>query len=478
MGLSLYTPARVIEARGADYFIAPHPEPRRAPPGLIETLLGARYSLVGDWMAENYRSGLETHRILGRTLIIVNTPDLIKYVMVTRHANFERKSPQMRRALEVLLGDGLFISEGETWKTRRPLVADIVHKNRVPAFGETMAEVTHAFAEGWAREAGTEFELTAAMAELTAEIIARTVFGRNLGPAAARQVIEGFTRYQKSIDSFNLGYFLGWDEGWPILHGPGKRRAVAMVHGVVEQVINDHLAGTGDAGSMVDLLVKRQQRNPELGLDRAALRNEAATIFMAGHETTATTLTWAFYCLANAPWVEAELLAEIARVCPGRAPTIADINALDWCRAVILETLRLYPPVPLLPRQARAADEIGGVPVKKGDLIMIAPWLMHRATDLWEKPTHFLPERFLGGAKINPFVFFPFAVGPRLCPGLNFGQSEAVLCLAILIQRFRVRPRPGHVAEPVCRLTLRPAGGLPVTVSLRAAAPAPERAAP
>ena len=467
MRLNLYKPARVIEERGSDYFIAPHPEPRDTVPNIIEILLGSRYSLVGDWMDENYRSGLDTHKILGRNLIIVNTPEHIKYVMVTRHTNFERKSPQMRRALEVLLGDGLFISEGETWKNRRPLVADIVHKNRVPSFGGTMADVTHAFADGWARHAGQEFELTASMAELTAEIIAQTVFGRNLGSAAAQQVIDGFTSYQKSIDSFNLGYFLGWDEGWPILHGPAKKRAVNMVHSVVEKVINDHLAGAGDSGSMIDLLVKRQQRNPELGLDATALRNEAATIFMAGHETTATTLTWAFYCLANAPWVEAKLLEEIERVCAGRTPTIDDIDQLDWCKAVVLETLRLYPPVPLLPRQAREADDIGGIPVKKGDLIMIAPWLMHRATDLWDKATHFLPERFLEGAKVNPFVFFPFAVGPRICPGMNFGQSEAILCLAILIQKFRVRPRAGYVAEPVCRLTLRPAGGLPVTVEAR-----------
>lgn len=468
MSFRLYTPAKVIEERGEGYFIAPHPEPREDIPGLLEILLGARHSLIGNWTVDLYKSGIDTHRILGRQVIFVNTAEQIKYVMVTRHANFERKSPQMRRALEVLLGDGLFISEGETWKTRRPLVADIVHKNRVPAFGLTMEAVTHAFAEGWAAHApGEEFELTAAMAELTAEIIAQTVFGRNLGSEAAQQVISGFTRYQKTIDNFNLGYFLGWDEGWPVFHGPDKRRSVKMVHSVVEKVITDHLAGAGDSGSMVDLLIKRQQRNPELALDTTALRNEAATIFMAGHETTATTLTWAFYCLANAPWAEAGILDELDRVCPGRSPTIEDVDQLDWCRAVVLETLRLYPPVPLLPRQAREADMIGDIPVKKGDLVMIAPWLMHRATDLWDKPTHFMPERFADGVKANPFVFFPFAVGPRICPGMNFGQSEAVLCLAILVQKFKVRPRAGYVAEPVCRLTLRPDGGLPVTAEPR-----------
>lgn len=468
MVFRFYKPARVIEERGARFFVAPHPEPRKTDPTLLEIIFGARHSLIGNWTEEYYRSCLDSFRILGRQIVFVNTPEHIKYVMVTRHQNFERKSPQMRRALEVLIGDGLFISEGETWKKRRPLVADIVHKNRVPAFGRTMEEVALTFADGWkALPPGTEFELTAAMAELTAEIISRTVFGSNLGSEAARRVIEGFTLYQKTIDNFNLGYFLGWDEGWPVLHGPTKRRAVSMVHSVVEEVVNAHLKGGGDLGSMIDLLVKRQKRSPELGLDVTALRNEAATIFMAGHETTATTLTWAFYCLAHAPWAVEAMLKELDRVCPGRTPNIDDVEQLEWARAVIQETLRLYPPVPLLPRQAREADKIGDIPVEKGGLVMIVPWLMHRAADLWDRPNHFMPERFLGDAKVNPFVYFPFAVGPRLCAGLNFGLSEAILCLAILVRKFEVIPRAGYVAEPVCRLTLRPAGGLPVSVRPR-----------
>jgi cytochrome P450 len=471
MAFSLYVPPRVIQEAGPDYFVAPHPEPREKPPGIVDIVFGARYSLLGNWPEDSYLSNVDSYPLFRRQVVFVNTPEAIKYVMVTRHENFERKSPQMRRALEVLLGDGLFISEGEIWKHRRPLVADIVHKNRVPTFGLTMAEVTLAFAEDWSRRAaeGSEFELTSAMAELTAEIIARTVFGRNLGAEAARRVIDGFTLYQRKIDNFNLPYFLGADEGWPILHGPVKKRAVSMVHGVVEDVINAHLAGSGEEGSMIDLLVKRRQRNPALNLDVTALRNEAATIFMAGHETTATTLTWAFYLLAHAPWIEQAMIDEIEKVCGDNSPTIADIDKLEMCKAVVSETLRLYPPVPLLPRQAREADEIAGHKIEKGGLVMISPWLIQRARDLWDRPNHFLPERFLNGARINPFAYIPFAVGPRVCAGLNFGLSESILCLAILVQKFRVRPREGYIAEPVCRLTLRPNGGMPVRVEARGA---------
>lgn len=465
----VYQPPAITQHRGPGHFIPPYPAPPLQDPGLVKLIIGARRNLIEGWPATSYRAGIDSFRVLRRQIVFVNSPEHIRHVVVTRHSNFERKSPQMRRALEALLGDGLFISDGETWKKRRPLVADIVHKRRLPEFGQTMEEAALAVAAEWAGlPAGSEVELTEEMGRLTAAIISRAVFGNTIAREAAQQVIDGFSRYQRHADSFNLGYFLGADEGWPAFGGKRRRQAIAMVHGVVESVINAHLAGKGDAGSMVDLLIRRNQKSGGEPLDVAALRNEAATIFMAGHETTATTLSWAWYLLANADWVRQSVHEEIATVCGDRAPTLADLPQLRWCRAVIQETLRLYPPVPLLPRQAREADRIGHIDVEKSALVMIAPWLLHRSPDLWDKPNHFLPERFLSGARIDPFAYIPFAVGPRICPGMNFGLDEATLCLAILAQRFEVLPREGYKVEPVCRLTLRPKGGLPARVVARA----------
>ncbi len=468
----LYRAPDVVAYRDAQAFVPCYPDPPLQDPNILQTIIGARRNLIEGWPATSYRSGIDSFRVLRRQIVLVNSPEHIRYVVVTRHDNFERKSPQMRRALEALLGDGLFISDGETWKKRRPLVADIVHKRRLPEFGETMEDAALAVAAEWAAlPAGAEIELTEEMGRLTAAIISRAVFGNNIAREAAQQVIDGFSTYQRHADSFNLGYFLGADEGWPGFGGKRRRRAIAMVHGVVENVINAHLAGEGDAGSMVDLLIRRNQKSGGEPLDVAALRNEAATIFMAGHETTATTLSWAWYLLANADWVRQSVHDEIAAVCGDRTPTLADLPQLRWCRAVIQETLRLYPPVPLLPRQAREADRIGHIDVEKSALVMIAPWLLHRSPDLWDKPNHFLPERFLSGARIDPFAYIPFAVGPRICPGMNFGLDEATLCLAILAQRFEVLPREGYKVEPVCRLTLRPKGGLPARVVARAPQP-------
>ncbi|MGU3495256.1 cytochrome P450 [Xanthobacteraceae bacterium A53D] len=462
-----HKPAPVIEERGPGWFAParPRPHPRMLPP--LELVLAAKRSLISIWNEGDYRPSNGTLRLFGRQVVLANTPETVKYVMATRHDNFERKSPQMRRALEYLLGDGLFISDGETWRRRRPLVSDIVHKSRVPTFGQTMETVTLAMAERWrARPAGKPFNMLAEMAELTAEIIARAVFGNHLGAEAAHDVVDAFTRYQSRIDNFNLGYFLGANEGLPVFRGPRLRRSVAKLDRVIDKVISDHLAGRGEHDSMLDLLVKRQQKSPELALDVSALRNEAATIFMAGHETTAAVLTWAFYLISNAPWVEEAVLAELARVCGDRPPTVADVPKLDWCRSVIEETMRLYPPVPILARQAKDADEIAGIPVDPAALVVVVPWLLHRTIGLWDQPERFMPERFLA-QRPTPYSYIPFAIGPRICAGLSFGLTESILCFAMLIQQVRVRMPPGSRVEPVCRLTLRPEGGLPVVAEMR-----------
>jgi cytochrome P450 len=458
----------VIEERGPGWFAPARPRPHPKRLGAISGILHARYSLVSFWEAGLYRSLHGSTRLFGRQIVLANSPESVKYIMATAHANYERKSPLLRRALEYLVGDGLFLSDGETWKRRRPLVVDIMHKSRMNSFAPTMEGSAAETVAKWEnRTPGEVFDVMADMGELTAEIITRAVFGNNLGPEAVENVVQGFNSYMRASDSVNLAYFFGWDEGKPIRRTKKLNEAIARVHGVIEKVVNDHLAGDSDDASMVELLIRRQKKNPELGLVVSALRNEASTIFMAGQETTATTLTWAFYLLANAPWIEEAVVAEIEHVCGSRPPTIADINELDWCKAVIDETLRLYPPVPVLSRQARNADSFLGIDVDPAALVIVVPWLLHRAEDLWDRPTHFRPERFLDGQRPTPYSYVPFAAGPRICAGLSFGLTESVLCLATLLQRFKVRPVATHKVEPVCRLTLRPLGGMPVTVEPR-----------
>ena len=359
---------RICEERGPDWFVPAHPVPRVGRFTAIERLLSARRSLIGVFSEEDYASGCTSMRVLGRRVILANSPETIKYVMVTNHENYLRKSPQLRRALRPLVGDGLFISDGETWKRRQPLVGDIVHKNTIPAAGRSMeAAITDMVTRWEARPPRTVFNALPEMARLTADIIGRAVFGQKLSKAALRDIVGGFTRFQLLVDSVNIPYFFGADDGWPLFQGWRLRKAIASINQVIERVITDHIAGLGDHSSMLETLVRRQAKTPGLGLDVASLRNEAATIFMAGHEGTTATLTWALYLLSNAPWVEEAVHREVEAVVGDRRPTVADVQSLSWCRAVIEETLRLYPSIPIMARQASNADRIGGNSVEAND---------------------------------------------------------------------------------------------------------------
>ncbi|MBV6657172.1 MAG: cytochrome P450 [Devosiaceae bacterium] len=466
--MPFYQPQPVIEEAGEARFEPAHPKPSVAEPSLLKLILGARHSLIGEWRDTHYLPCVDDFQILGRRVVLVNEPEAIKHVLATHNDRYERKAPQMRRALEALLGDGLFISDGQTWQQRRPLVADIVHKNRLQEFAPIMETVLRETVEAQAkRPDGSKVDGLPFMAELTAEIIARTVFGAKLGQEAASEVVSGFSQFQRAIDSFNLGYFIGANEGWAVRRTRRLQQAIGRVHEPIEHVVQRHLDGQGEGQSMVALLVKRQAKNPDLDLDVTAIRNEAATIFMAGHETTALTLAWAWYCLSKAPWCEAALHEELDRILGDRQPTLADLPKLPYARAVIEETLRLYPPVPILSRQASRDDELGGVKVDKSSLVLVIPWLLHRTETFWDDPHSFDPTRFVGDHRPAPYTYIPFAAGPRICAGLAFGLAEAVLSLASLAQRFRFVVPEDYVADPRCRLTLRPHAGMPLRIFQR-----------
>jgi cytochrome P450 len=308
------------------------------------------------------------------------------------------------------------------------------------------------------------------MATLTAEIICRTVFGRRLGAGRAAEIIAAFSEYQQLIGQLDITYFFGLPDWLPRFHSPAIHRSARRIHQVLDQVIGDCREElSGSEPSMIRLLLEAQDSETGEPLDDAAVRNEAAVIFMAGHETTANSLAWTWYLLSQAPAVEERLHAELARVLGGRPPTLEDVPQLIFTRAVFEETVRLYPPVPLLARQASRDEAIRGRPVPANSLVMVVPWLLHRHRKFWGKPDHFIPERFLPeNAQFRVrHAYLPFSIGPRICAGAAFGLTEAILCLATLAQRARLRLAPDAVVAPVCRLTLRPGDDLRMFVESR-----------
>jgi cytochrome P450 len=450
-------------------FVPPYPPRLPAPPSTLQRLLIARRDFLEMWEDEAFDLEFSHSRMFLRQTFLCNSPESVQFAFSQKNASFQRKSPQMRYALAPLLGDGLFISDGQTWRTRRKMVAPIIHISRIKEFAPVMVEAATETRERWGASEGSTIDILADSARLTAEIICRTLFGRKLGDGYAGQIVQGFSNYQRAIDQIDIISFLGLPDWFPRWHGRRVRENVKQIHAVLDEVVASARASAGNGEpSVINHLFEARDENGA-PLDSEALRNEIGVLFMAGHETTANTMAWTWYLLSQTPKVEAKLHAELDSVLGDRVPGLADVPQLIYTRAILDEALRLYPPVPILPREAIQDEEFQGMPIPKGSLLFVVPWLLHRHRKLWELPDHFIPERFLpeNAAKISKFAYVPFSIGPRICAGATFGLTEAILCLATLAQKFTLRLKPGYPVKPVCRLTLRPQGGLPMTVHPR-----------
>lgn len=468
-GLSVSDP--VAENESAEDYVPPYPFRHEVSPP-VWTLIGmAKKNFLSIWSVRDFQGRLRSVKVFSRELTVCNRPDVVRQAFQSNHAALQRKSPQMRHALQPLLGDGLFVSDGATWAERRKLVAPIIHGSRVPGFSPIMVDTIEEKRAEWAsKPKGSEVDVLAEMAHLTAEIISRTIFGRQLGKDYASEVVRGFSEYQKHIDQVDLYAIFGLPDWFPRFRRKAVKQAKTRILEVLDEIIDSYHArkDAGEVSVIGGLLEARDDNgNP---MSREAIRNEAAVIFMAGHETTANTLAWTWFLLSQSPRVLAKLHAEIDAVLGERTPGFKDIASLPYAKAVIEETLRLYPPVPILAREATEKTEISGKQIAKGSLVLVVPWLMHRNPVLWDLPDSFRPERFLDDSmKPNKYGYVPFSIGPRICPGLQFGMTESILSLVILARQFDLRLKAGTDVQPVCRLTLRPGETLPMTLEPRSA---------
>lgn len=432
-------------------FRPPHPPRPPRLPNPVRLVRDFRRNLLSIFPQRAFDSDVMRLRFLLRDIVVCNSPDTVQEVLVDKHEIFQRKSPQHRQALKPLLGDGLFVSDGALWKERRRVVAPVTHVSRLPLLAPAISEAASERRAAWARMPPEPFDLLAEMGRLTAEIICRTVFGRALGAEAAATVVAAFAEYQALVGQTDFAAMLGLPDWFPRIRPPRLRGAVARIHGVVDALIADILARETGEASLIRAMAEGGR------MTREGFRNEAIVLFMAGHETTANALAWCFYLLSQDAPSAARLHAELDAVIPGRDAGFEDVPNLPFTRAVIDEALRLYPPVPLLSREALAATTIGGRPARKGTIVIVAPWLLHRRAALWDRPDEFVPDRFMPGApKPSRYSYIPFSTGPRICTGMHLGLMEAVICLATLWRDAGYALAPGESVMPVARLTLRP----------------------
>lgn len=448
------------------------PPARKGRLSFFALLRGVGDNAIATYPEEAFERDFIASRMLWRHRFIVNDPAGIKHVLLDNAANYT-KTEITRRILEPGLGKGLITSEGETWRRHRRIMAPSFDHRSILGYAPIMTEVAENLAAQWARlPAGAIIDVATAMMQATLTIISRTMFSSD-SDAIVEIVGRGVERYQAEIRP-TLADFLGLPAWLSRRRRAAARGTLGEFDAAVNRLIAERVANPG--GGPQDLLARLVAARDEAtgaGMTSQEVRDQVITIFMAGHETTAQALTWTWYLLSQHPAEEAKLHAELAAVLGSRAPLHEDLANLPCTRMVIEEAMRLYPAVHTVSRTPIADDEVCGHRIPKGSLVLIAPWVLHRHRRLWDRPERFEPERFSPErAAARPrFAYLPFVAGPRVCIGAAFAMAEAMLVLATIAQRYRLRLAPGHPVEPQGLITLRARYGMKMTPEPRGSLP-------
>ena len=442
-------------------YIPPKPNSLPAVIALIRSLWKGDGNLLELLPAEAYHFEVGHLGRSRRGTVLFNRPSAVKEIMRDEHGVFP-KSDLMVGALDPLIGESMFVTDGPKWRRQRAMIDPAFSLMRLNIAYSAMCAATddHVAAIGAVATQGTAFSLDLAMSHLTADVICRTVFSTPLASDVAKEVFDDFTLFEKSVAQVDiLGMILkpAWSE---TRQSPEVLAACERIRHHIGTLIDTHL--DGDANQFNDIasaVIEAKDKDTGLPFTRDELIDQLGVFFLAGHETTASALTWVFYILAERPEWMARLRAEIDPFMAKGQLSFEETKKLPLTRAFFKEVLRLYPPITFVPRVALERVEIEGKRLPKGALVMIAPWTLQRHSKYWTEPHAFIPERFLpeNEKTLNSGAYIPFGQGPHICVGAGFAQVESLLIMAQLISRFDVELVPGQQVVPAARLTTRPA---------------------
>ncbi len=397
------------------------------------------------------------------TAYLLTHPEHVLRVL-QNHKQFGRAIPSYQR-LRAVLGDGLLVSEGDFWLRQRRTAQPAFHKERIAGFAAAMVQATcdaverlrHVAAAADPRGVDVAEELT----RLTMQIVCTTL----LGADAQREGAQAAQAFAVLNELTTRRILKLWAPPlWlPTSENRRYRRALAVLDGAIYELIARRRAAADKSNDLLSMLLLARDPETGEGMSDRQVRDEVATIFVAGHETTAVALTWTLHLLSQHPEVEARLRADLSRVLGSRLPTLSDLENLPYLRMVIEESMRLYPPVYCTTRGLVSDEDLDGYQLPKGSMILASQWVLHRLPALWPEPLRFDPERFSAERRecIPRGAYFPFIAGPRQCIGNVFALVEAQLILATLLSRIALRPAKDQPAvEPVPLMTLRPRQGL------------------
>lgn len=423
---------------------------RRDPPGFLLR------------MAEKY--GDVVHMRFGRRHVyLLNNPADIEAVLVSQQRKFVKGSAL--QATRRVLGKGLLTSEGDYHLRQRRLIQPIFHRQRIAAYGEAMAPAALALSARWSD--GQVLDMHEAMMALTLSIVGKTLFGTEVESEAA-EIGEALSGLLASFFLIN-GPFGRWIEAFDLPPARRSRAGLSRLNATVYRMIAEHRAA-GDRGDLLSMLLSAQDEGGGARMTDEQVRDEAMTLFLAGHETTANALTWTWHLLSQNLDAEARLQAELEEVLGGRPPAMADLPRLTYTRMVLSEAMRLYPPAWVMTRLSVEPFEAGGYSLPAGSPVLASQWVMHHQARYFPEPFAFRPERWIptAEAKLPRFAYFPFGGGPRVCIGEQFAWMEGVLLIATLAQHWRMRAGPKQRIGLMPVITLRPKYGLEMRLDKRA----------
>jgi cytochrome P450 len=433
---------------------APKPATEVLP--LWRTILQLRRNAISTWGEPAYEQDVFSRPFMGRTSFLVSHPEGIKRVLVDNHANYGR-TPAGIRILRPIIGDGLFLAEGADWKHQRRTIAPAFAPRSLDLAAAHIAQVAEETVTGLAARGTGAVDLLRVVQRLALEVAGRSFFSQGMREHGAA-VRAAFERYGNKLarPSF-LDFLLPAEAPSPL--DVARRWLARDFKRVLDRMIAERsrTPPQDPPRDLFDVLVSARDPETGAGFTKEQLRDQIATLTVAGHETTALTMFWASYLLCLAPEVQ-ELVAEEARTVDLSPGAVARaVERLPLARAVVQEALRLCPPAFTIVRMALGADEVAGHAVPKGSLVVMAPWILHRHRRRWSHPERFDPTRFLPGAPpIDRFAYLPFGIGPRICIGAQFALIEATLVLARLVAAFRLEIVGPKRVTPVAVVTTVP----------------------
>ena len=458
-----------MSLRPMDQRLLELPGPRGKPllgtvgPFLGKDLLKPFHDLVAD-----YGPLFQVRLPFGHRLVMVAHPDAVEHVLRSGRDNYVKGS--VYDGTRILLGNGLVTSEGALWRRQRELANPAFRPAKLQQYLAVMADCTDDLAAVWrAADRAEPVDVQREMTHLTMAIVGRTLFGldlsRNSERAAAAFGAALAAIGRRGPANLQIPLWL------PTPANLRFRRILRELDALVYEVIERFRSGQAQNADRTLLGAYLESRDPDTGagMDDRQLHDEVITLYLAGHETTASLLSWALYLLSRHPEVQVRARAEIDALMPEGVPTLEQLKALQYTSQVIHEVLRLYPPAWTIARNAVADDTLMGYRVPGGAIVMISPYFAHRQEAFWPEPLRFDPDRFAPAAvaERHPFAYFPFSLGPRICIGMQFSLSEARLVLATLLKRFEIHSTGGSEVRACAAGTLRPAGELRVRLQSR-----------